>query len=311
MVGYKGHMKRLWIIDTSYAFWRAYHTPSRNLNVGCSCVKEYHEPVSSCPNCEGTGYVPTKAVYHFTKNLIAFARDHRPDRIAFVFDGPRASLHRKQIYPAYKENRKEELEGVKPQKRFCRRIIKLLDLCRIHCEGYEADDAIATLAVQWAAKEGRQAVIYSRDKDMMALLGNPRILQFDPLEGKWFNADAVKRKFGIGPEQVPDYLSLLGDAADNIPGVKGWGEKKSSQYLGIYKTLDRLLEAARAGSLPGHLSKTLVGADEAGTLAITRKLIALRLDVPLHVRSVDFRAGLPLNLRRIRPLTDFLGFRSL
>jgi 5'-3' exonuclease len=166
-------------------------------------------------------------------------------------------------------------------------------------KGFEADDVIATLA-QWGAEEGLTVVILAFDKDFMQLVG-PRVMLWDG-KGIPSGMEAVKEKFGVSPAQIVDYLTIVGDTSDNVPGIHGIGEKGATELLNRFGRLDVALHEAnaegpdRGANHPFFLSKPKVWAKLVGAQAEAdraRKLVTLRRDVPLDIESLDDLALAP------------------
>jgi DNA polymerase-1 len=177
----------------------------------------------------------------------------------------------------------------------------------VEIEGEEADDIVATLAVQ-AYGAGHDVLIASNDKDFMQIV-NPRIrlLRPDGKETIICDADGVYARYGIRPDQVIDFLSLLGDSVDNIPGVPGVGEKTATQLLQQYGTLENLLVHAAEISKPKLREALTASADR---LRANRRLIALQTDLPLPVTIEALKIQSP-DEAALTPLFRRFGFKSL
>ena len=183
---------------------------------------------------------PTNAVYGFAGFLCDLLETQQPDNIAIAFDEALESSFRNDIYPAYKANREPAPEQLLRQFHWCRQIAELLGLPCYSDKRFEADDLIASMALQGRESDLRISVI-SADKDLTQIIREhdhwwdfARNVRLDRL--------AVKQKFGVFPEQIADYLALAGDAVDNIPGIPGIGPKTAAALLGHFTTLDALLE---------------------------------------------------------------------
>jgi DNA polymerase-1 len=177
----------------------------------------------------------------------------------------------------------------------------------VETEGEEADDIIATLAVR-AARAGHTVLIASNDKDFMQIVGsNIRLLRPDGKETTPVDPQAVRTRFGVAPEQIVDFLSLLGDSVDNIPGAAGVGEKTAAQLLQTYGTLDNLLAHVTEIAKP-KLRESLVAS--AQRLRANRQLIQLQTDVPLPVGFEALKVQ-PPDTSALAALYARFGFKSL
>ena len=189
---------------------------------------------------------PTNAVYIFVTMLRKLLKEHQPEFIAASFDLPGRTF-RDDLAADYKANRRPMPEDLAQQIPLVHDACEALGVPILTSERYEADDVIGTLAEQ-AAAAGFEVAIVTGDKDFFQLVGNG-IKVFNPKEdGAWFDANAVKEKFGVAPEQVVDVLALMGDTIDNIKGVPGIGEKGARDLIAEYGSLEALL--ARAADIP-------------------------------------------------------------
>ncbi|NBT58742.1 DNA polymerase I, partial [bacterium] len=180
---------------------------------------------------------PTNAIYGFTNMLLKVLDVEKPEHLVIAFDTPKPSF-RKEIYPEYKANRESPPEDLIKQ---IPEILKMVDAFRIkrmQLEGAEADDVIATLADR-AVKAGYEVDIITGDKDLMQLVTD-KITLYDTMKDKRVDPAGVVEKFGVKPEQVVDFLALMGDASDNIPGVTGVGEKTAAQLISEFGSLENL-----------------------------------------------------------------------
>ncbi len=190
---------------------------------------------------------PVNAVHGFTDFLCGFLAGTQPRQLAVAFDESLTSSFRNELYPDYKANRDPAPEDLKYQFQVCRAMVEALGLVGLASDRYEADDIIATLATR-AQAQGKPVVILSRDKDLAQLL-QPADRLWDYAGDVWMDAEAVAAKFGVGPAQMLDYQALVGDAVDNIPGIRGIGPKAAAALLAHFGDLDRLYE--RLDEVPG------------------------------------------------------------
>lgn len=249
---------------------------------------------------------PTNAVYGFTRALLKILREHKPTHLAVVFDAP-GKTFRDELYEHYKATRPEPPEELKVQIPLLYEVVRALHLPLFVVPGVEADDVIGTLAKE-AAGRGFEVVLVTSDKDFLQLVDDA-ITVFDPSkgdEGAWYRRPEVIERFGVGPEHVTDALALIGDTADNVPGVRGIGEKTAKKLLEKYGSLETLYE--HIDEIGGKIKENLLADKEQAFFS--RRLLTIRTDVPLpfgldacHVGSLETGTALAL-------FSD-LGFSSL
>lgn len=216
------------------------------------------------------------ALFGFFRNLHAVFTHYRPRCIAAAFDS-RTPTFRHEMYDEYKATRAKTPDDLHAQIPWIEDILASLGIPILQCDGYEADDIIATVAAK-AAASGRTCRILSGDKDLMQLVnGTTQILKPDTaLVWKAIDSNGVKAEWGVLPERMLDLLSLIGDASDNVPGVKGVGPKTACKYIDAYGNLDNIF--AHADEIKGAAGEKLrAGKDDA---YFSQKLIKLRYDVP-------------------------------
>jgi DNA polymerase I len=223
--------------------------------------------------------MPTGALYVFARMLMRLEEDNAPHRMVVVFDhkgGQRT--FRAEMYAAYKATRKEPPEELQVQMDYFAKIVKGLGWPVLAIPGVEADDVIATLVTS-ARKQDWDVVMYSADKDMMQLIGD-HVSMIDALHGKTYTRDEVIKKMGVAPEKIPDFLALVGDTSDNIPGLRGVGDKTAAALLEKYGTLEALIAANPI--VPRIATKQpFSDPEQLERVTISRKLVELRRDVPL------------------------------
>ncbi len=219
--------------------------------------------------------VPVNAVYGFTSMLLKLIEDTEADHVAVIFDHARKTF-RNDIYPDYKAQRPPPPEDLIPQFELVRDATRAMNVACIEHEGFEADDVIATYA-RLAVEAGAEVTIVSSDKDLMQLVGDHVVL-FDAMRNRMLGVDAVREKFGVGPDKVVEVQALAGDSTDNVPGVPGIGVKTAAQLITEYGDLETLL--ARAGEIkqPKRRENLKSHADLA---RVSLELVALRDDVPV------------------------------
>src|SRR5208283_86301 len=207
----------LYLIDGNSYFHRAYHA------------------IKGLTNSKG---VPTNAIYGFTTMILKIHREKKPDALAIVFDSP-VPTYRHRLYEQYKAQRPETPGELLIQIPLIKDVIKAFNIPVFEMPGYEADDVICTLAKK-AALQGAHVFIVSGDKDMMqAVTGLINI--YDPMKEVVIGESYIRERFGMPPERISEIMALTGDAIDNVPGIKGIGEKTAKNLLLAAGGLDSLL----------------------------------------------------------------------
>jgi DNA polymerase-1 len=246
--------------------------------------------------------------------LFRLRERHHPEYLAWVNDA--GDSFRTQLYAEYKSTREKLDEELQADfDRSVERVVELLRAFRVplvSVDGYEADDVIGTLAEQAAAR-GWQVVIVSGDKDFYQLIG-PRVALLNPgrggpagVEEQWVDESNAADRLGVPPSKVVDYLSLVGDSADNVPGVRGIGEKGAARLLAEFGDLDALL--ARAGEVGNKRAREALAAERDAAL-LSRELVTIRRDVPVTVDLAKLVEGEPDREALLRLFTE-LEFHSL
>jgi DNA polymerase I len=274
----------LFLIDGSNQMYRAYHA------------------IRGLTGPDGRS---TNAVYGFVTMLRKLINDHQPAYIAASFDLPRPTF-RSQMASDYKATRAAMPDDLVEQTVWVHEACEALGVPVYTAEGFEADDVIASMA-QRAADNGFRVAIVTGDKDFFQLVGDG-IRVYNPRdEGAWFDADAVKEKFGVTPAQVIDVLALMGDTVDNVKGVPGIGEKGAKDLIAAYGSLDNLLARADEVAQKKYREGLKAHADEARQ---SRELVKLRTDVDLAFNPERFRY-LGASREKCYELFSKLGFRTL
>ena len=224
------------------------------------------------------------AVFGFYRSLFQLWDRYSPSAFAAVFDST-VPTFRHEMYDAYKATRQKTPEDLHSQIPMVEEILKLLGVPMLRADRYEADDIIATIAARCRA-EGRQCYVVSADKDLLQLVGGTvRALRPDRDQGFALIGPAeVEAEWGVAPERVLDYLSLTGDASDNVPGVPGVGDKTALKLLGEFGSFDAIWERLAEVKPDGLRKKLEAGRDSA---FLSRKLITLAYDAPLSIASLD------------------------
>jgi DNA polymerase-1 len=230
---------------------------------------------------------PINAVFGLGMTLQKFLSDHQPQMVACCFDAG-ARTFRNEIYPAYKANRGDPPEDLVPQFDLCRELVARMGFATVMTPGFEADDLIASLTARLRDR-GHEVVIVSGDKDLVQLL-EPGVRIYNLAKDEWWDTEGVPERMGVKASQVTDYLALTGDAADNIPGVRGVGPKAATALLAefedlaaIYAGLDRVetLPVRGAKSLRQKLENDFESA------MLSRKLVGLDRTAPCDLKIDD------------------------
>jgi DNA polymerase-1 len=246
----------------------------------------------------------TNAVYGFTTMLLKILRDHEPDYVAVVFDESGPTV-RHEEYKEYKAQRPPMLQGMSAQIPYIHRVVEAMAVPCIRQPGLEADDLIGTLARK-AQGQGLNVVIVTSDKDMFQLL-NPGTRIYDPVKDKWFGEADAQARFGVEPSRVVDVMGLMGDTIDNIPGVKGIGEKTAVKLIAQFGTIEELLD--RIEEVAPTKTKQLL-LEQAENARLSKRLATIQVDCPVDFDPGRFKATSP-HTDEIIALMRELEFMSL
>ncbi len=261
------------------------------------------------------GY-PTAAVYGYTTFLLNLLENQQASTVAACYDESLDTCFRNDLYPDYKSSRELPDEALAFQLSACKQIGEQMGIASFASDHYEADDLLGTLA-QLCRKESRPVALLTRDKDLGQLLKREQDFLWNPSfkgaykasEGRLYTADIIE-KFGVRPDQLVDYLALVGDSVDDIPGVPGVGPKTAAglleQYtdiLDIFRHLDDLhaLPIRGAGKLAEKLTQ------HTKQIAMARQLATIVEDIPLGIEIEDL-ALKTVNLVALEELMSSLGF---
>ena len=259
--------KRLFLIDAYALIFRGYYAFIKNPRI----------------NSKG---VDTSAILGFTNSLFDVIKRERPDYLAVCFDRG-GSQDRVEMFSEYKANRDETPEAIKIAVPYIERILKSLNIPIMVKKGYEADDIIGTLSKK-AELEGYQTFMVTPDKDFAQLVSK-NIFMYKPMFGGGYEVwgvDEVKNKFEVSdPLQVIDFLGMKGDAADNIPGLPGVGDKTAKKFIAQFGSMEGLLE--NTNLLKGKLKEKIEANKELGLLS--KKLATIILDVPVEFKAIEFK----------------------
>ena len=246
---------------------------------------------------------PTGALLGVLNMLLKFLKDYQPAHIAVVFDAPGRTF-RDDLFAQYKAHRPSMPDDLRSQVEPLLLILRTQGLPVLRIAGVEADDVIGTLACR-AAAAGQSVLISTGDKDMAQLV-NESITLVNTMSNSTLDRAGVKLKFDVFPEQIVDYLALVGDSSDNIPGINMVGPKTAAKLLGQYGTLDVLIE--RVAEIAGKVGDNLRAGLE--TLALSRSLARLRTDLELPLKPEELRPA-AADLGELRALYERYELRSL
>lgn len=269
------------LVDGSSYFYRAFHA------------------LPPLTNSKGQ---PTGAVYGVANMIKRLIKDYEPKQIAVVFDA-KGKTFRDDWYPAYKAHRPPMPTDLSTQFEPLMAVLKAMGLPVLIIDGVEADDVIGTLAVE-ATSLGLEVVISTGDKDMAQLV-NEHVTLINTMNNQTLDRQGVKEKYGINPEQMVDYLTLVGDTSDNVPGVYKCGPKTAVKWLTQYETLDSLINHAGTieGKIGDHLRQSLTH------LPLSKKLVTIKTDVKLPV-PLSGLTRQPIHREEMIALTQALEFKT-
>jgi DNA polymerase-1 len=274
-------MKTLVLVDGSSYLYRAFH---------------------ALPDLRNRQGEPTGAIYGVINMLRRLQKDTQGDYFACVFDA-KGKTFRDDVYPQYKATRAPMPDDLGIQISPLKEAVAALGWPQLEIPGVEADDVIGTLASE-AEREGLRVVISTGDKDMAQLV-NPRVSLVNTMSNEMLDEAGVEKKFGIGPGLIVDYLSLIGDSVDNVPGVDKVGPKTAVKWLLQYKSLDGVM--AHAQDIGGVVGENLRKVRD--WLPQARGLLTIKCDVPLPVKPADL-ALRPRDTARLAELFDRFEFKT-
>ncbi len=242
---------------------------------------------------------PTNAIYGFTNTLMKIIREKKPDAVVVSFDSP-VPTERHKLFEAYKAHRPETPDELSQQLPHIRDIIRAFKISIFESPGYEADDLIGTIAKK-SAESGINVFIVTADKDMLQLV-NDNVKIYDPVKDRILDSEYVKEKFGVGPERVAEFMALTGDAVDNIPGIKGIGEKTAKELFTTFKDLDDIL--SNPEKIKKEKLKELI-ANNVDIARLSKTLATIDTAVPIDFDVKDFELKEPDWLRLFSLFKEF------
>ena len=281
--------KKLFLLDAYALIYRGYYAFIKNPRI----------------NSKGTD---TSAILGFMNSLLEIIRTQNPDYIAVAFDKG-GSVTRSEMFTEYKSNRDKTPEPILIAIPYIKEILKSMNISVLEKEGYEADDVIGTVAKD-AENNNFKVYMVTPDKDFAQLVSDNIFLCKPARMGnsmEIWGVDEVKDKFEVdSPEQVIDYLGMMGDSVDNIPGLPGVGDKTAKKFIKQYGSLETLLE--KSYEITGKLGEKITNNKELGVLS--KKLARIILDVPIDYKLNDFKLSDPDN-KRVMKIFDELEFKRV
>ena len=274
--------KTLYLVDVSSLFFRAYYAVSSHL---------------SSPKG-----LPTNALYGLLSMTLKFIQEHKAEHIVYCFDHEKPSF-RSKIYPEYKAHRGETPEDLKVQIPYIKKLVSALSIPSLEQEGYEADDLIGSLVTEGKNQGFTKVVIVSGDKDFAQLV-SPVVSLYDPMKDKSYDAEGVQKKWGVLPKQMQDYLALVGDSSDNIPGVFGIGPKGARKLLQEYSDLESIYK--NIDHIPKKTAEKLQKSQKQAFLS--KKLVCIVTDLKL-TSSLSFKRK-EFEKQSLKALLKELNFKS-
>lgn len=274
-------MKRIYLIDVSSLFFRAFYA-----------VRPLTSPSG----------LPVNAIYGFLSMLLKLMKEEKPEAMVFCYDRKEPSF-RKDLFQDYKANRSEMPEDLVPQIPFIKKIAEDLGIPSLEVPGFEADDIIGTLT-KISRRADYEVMIVSGDKDFAQLVEN-HVWLFDTMKNTRMGSAEVKEKWGIRPDQMIDYLALVGDSSDNIPGVSGIGPKGAQKLLEQFESLDGIYKNTE--QIKGSTGEKLKADRDSAWLS--QKLVTIVTDIKLSEEMQSYHLK-PADHEKMRALLAELNFRG-
>jgi DNA polymerase I-like protein with 3'-5' exonuclease and polymerase domains/5'-3' exonuclease len=290
--------KTLVLLDAHAILHRAYHA-----------LPEFTSPAGE----------PTGALYGVVAMLLKIVEELKPDYIAACYDLPKPT-YRHEVFKEYKAGRAKTDDALVAQINRSRDIFAAFHIPIYEHEGFEADDMLGTIVAQTKGEKNLRVIIASGDMDTLQLVDRKRVLVYTLKKGLndtiLYDEEGVRGRFGFGPEQIPDFKGLRGDPSDNIPGIKGIGEKTATDLIitfktieGIYKAVKKDAHALKASGIKDRMSELVIANQEEALFS--KMLATIRRDAPITftLPGTSWREG--LDGERILTLFAELGFRTL
>jgi len=277
-------MKKLYVLDAVNFLFRSYYA------IG---------PMSN-PKGESTG-----ALYGFIRSVFKLIKEVNPSHLVCVFDGPESTKSRKEIYSDYKIHRERMPEELYAQLQLALKFCKIAGIPLLSVPGVEADDVIGSIS-NWSGKKGVSTYICSSDKDLCQLVNDHVFVMHIHKDNRIVDQEKVKEIFGVSPTQIIDYLALMGDTSDNIPGLEGIGPKTAASLLGEFGTLENLLDHPE--QVKGKRQEVIREGKQ--TALLSKELATIHLGVPFPKEDDFFRLKEP-ELEKVKAFYQEMHFLTL
>ncbi|MBN8535999.1 MAG: DNA polymerase I [Deltaproteobacteria bacterium] len=274
-------MKKICIVDVSAMFFRAFYA-----------IRPLTSPQG----------LPVNALYGYLSMIVKLIKEEKPDFLALCYDLKEPSF-RKDLYPEYKSNRTEMPPELVLQIPYLKLINQALGLKAFEKSSYEADDLVGAIC-EWSVKNNLEVYIVSGDKDFAQLV-RPHVYLYDTMKNTKLDSAGVKEKWGVPPEHFRDYLALMGDASDNIPGVDGIGTKGAQKLINEYGTLDQIYENIE--KLNGKIKENLIKDKENAYLS--KKLVTIETNISLDLTEENLKPQ-KINKEDLKKILDELNFKN-
>ncbi len=245
---------------------------------GTSYIYRAYHAIRGLRNSKG---LPTNAIYGFTNILFKIIKERNPEAIAIVFDSPEPT-ERHKLFKEYKAQRPPPPDDLKIQIDPIKEIVNALNISIFILPGYEADDILASISKKEALK-GTEVYILTGDKDMLQVIdSNIRI--YDPMKNVEYDSEYVRKRFGITPDKIPDIMALTGDSVDNIPGIKGIGEKTAKELIQRYSSTEGLIRNIH--QIENERIRKLVF-ENIDSVELSKKLATINPNVPVPINREE------------------------
>lgn len=278
-------MKKLYILDASGYLYRSYFA------------------IRQMTNAKGES---TNALFGFIRSVLKLIKDFQPTHLVAVFDGPSNANSRTSLYADYKANRKSMPKDLLYQISWAQQFCQLMGIPELMHSGVEADDTIGSVA-QWAAQEGATAYLCTSDKDMCQLVTDRIFILNTFKDNQVLGPEEVAQQFGVSPNQMIDFLAIMGDASDNVPGLTGFGPKTAADLLKQFGSLDYILE--HPNEVSGKKKQdTLI--QEKEKVLLSRRLVVIDTTIPFNKEANFFKLNHP-SAGALRDFYSYMNFSSL
>ncbi len=284
LIWYSKNMQEIYLLDGSCFVYRAYHA------------------IKGLSTSSG---IPTNAVYGFTRMLLKLCKKKNVKYMLCAFDSPHPTKRHK-LYEEYKITRPETPKDLPMQIDYIKQIIDAIGIPRIEVVGYEADDIIATTVEVIKQITSLNFIIISLDKDMLQLVSD-NVKIYDPINEVIIDREYVLKKYGVPPENLNDFMALIGDKIDNIPGIKGIGEKTAANLIKRYSCIENIIkniEIIKPSKVAELIKKNIE------SLKLSKELVILKKDTPIEIKLDNLKIKQP-NREKLIQIFRELEFNTL